>query len=84
MHTGDAGHIPWFGLLQRTQEHFIHTQGVGAILVANVVRVDYVVLGFGHFFDIAANLKCSVNFSYKMSFLIFRQPVLESFYIKFI
>ena len=35
--------IPRFGLFYRTEEHFVHTQGVGTVFFDNHVGIDYIV-----------------------------------------
>ena len=34
--------IPRFGLLQRTEEHFVETERIGTISGNDVIRVDYI------------------------------------------
>ena len=46
-----AVRVPRFRHFDRTEEHLVHAQCVGAILFNNHVGVDYVVFGFAHFLD---------------------------------
>ena len=42
VHTVNAVGVPRFALLQRTEEHFVHTESVGAVVVHNVVGIYHI------------------------------------------
>ena len=53
--------IPRHRFFQRPHEHFVQAQGVGPVLVDDVIRVHHVALGLGHLFVVGAQDHPLVN-----------------------
>ena len=51
----DAFHGPRFDLLERSHEHFVEAQRVGAVFFDDFVGVDDVTEGFGHLLPVFAH-----------------------------
>src|SRR5690606_37842324 len=51
IYTINSVGTPGFGYFKRSQEHLVHTQGVGTVLCHNIVGVDYIVLCLRHLFN---------------------------------
>ena len=50
----DPLHLPGFHLFERAHEHFIEAQCVGTVFFDDVVGVDHVAAGLGHFLSVLA------------------------------
>ena len=46
----NAVRVPRLELLQRPQKHLVQAQGICSVALDDVVRVDDIVFGLGHFF----------------------------------
>ena len=83
MYTVNTVGIPRLGLLYRTQEHFIHTQGIGSVFLNNHIRVYYVVHGLTHLFN-RPSANIFAVFQNKFGIVVFGTPVLEGFHVEHI
>ena len=54
-HAIDTGHTPGFRSLQRSHEHLVQPQGIGAVFLDHLVRVHHVTAALGHFVRPALN-----------------------------
>src|SRR5579872_1753636 len=75
-HTFNSLRIPWFALLDRAQEHFVHPVSVGPILFYEVVWINGIVQPLTHFFDLNAAKIFSV-FEDKFGVRVLRAPFPE-------
>ena len=81
VHAVDAVRIPRFGLLDRTEEHFIETKCIGTVLFDNHIRIHDIVHRLRHLLDRPAADVLAI-FQDKFRIIVFRTPVLEGFDIQ--
>ena len=75
--------IPWFGLLYRAEEHFVHTQRIGAIFFYNHIGIHNVVHRFTHLlYSPSANVFAILE--EELGLIVLRTPVFKGFYIQYI
>lgn len=51
----NAFHSPGFVLIKGTHEHLVEAEGVSAVIFDDVIRVDDITEGFGHFLSVLAH-----------------------------
>src|SRR5688572_18909673 len=83
VYTIYAVRVPRLGNFQWPQEHFIHTQRIGAISVHDIVRIHHIVITLRHFFNFgAANVFAVLKNEFTLAQVI--PPCLEALYIQYI
>ena len=83
MTTVDAVCIPRLRLLQRTEEHFVKTQGVGTEILDNGIGIDNIVHRFAHLLH-SPTADVFAIFENKFCIVILGTPCTESLNVELV
>ena len=73
--------IPRFGLFNRSEEHFVHTECIGTVFFNNHIRIYHIEHRFTHLFNSPSTDILAV-FQNKFGSFVFGSPSLESFQVE--